>query len=183
MNKISWLIILLIITGCVSTQTNRRIATELKTSDFNSLASNFMFRPTSVEYIQYNNDDEYLIVKSSLFGTDSSALFFGKRFSDDYINAIEKYMEWHGTAIARRDMITREISTIDSGMSDLQYKFSLHSGNESNHYLMVETCTLFCMSELTQYYDFDNASTLSELIKKFRDGVLTPLDDLSEVYN
>lgn len=179
-----WLILLAAtLVSCVSVEEHRRISTELTASEFNSISSEYLHRPTFVEYLKYKNGARNLIVNIDFYGANDMVAYYSSEYANEYISAIDKFIEWEKLANKRNDMFTKEISTVKSGipMSDVKYKFEFHSGNENNHFLLIEHCAMLCVPELVQTYDVNNAIILRDLLKSLKSNSFK-FESLDDIY-
>lgn len=195
------------ITGCVSTpeikKQETRFQTKVVLSEFNSIASQFMAKPTFAAVITYPNGespellnysaDGYGSNYSQYIGVTKNVLGFQvqKTRAVEFIKAIDKYLEWSGLATERREEFTKDISKIPYDPSqaagiDVYYKITFHSGNASSHYMLVKSCTYSGVTKETCMGDTalgkDSAAELKKDITKFANGEISQLD-VSSKYN
>ncbi|WP_233078832.1 hypothetical protein [Rheinheimera soli] len=156
------------LTACVSipvidTQ-ETRFQTKVILSEFNSVASQYIAKPTFASLVSFPNGespdllsyvaDGYGSSYNSYIGVTKNKLGFQvqRTTADAFNGALEKYLSWSETATANKDAFTKDIAEIEYGaglVSDFKsyYKLTFHSGNEQNHYLLVKSCSF---SELTK---------------------------------
>lgn len=185
MRFISAILLLISITSCTTLTESQRFHSQLSAKEFNSVSSKYMDRPTFLSISNFSDNTSSLTVLMDLYGQGQSGLFLDKARSQQYIDAIDKYLAWENKAKTRGDMFTKEISTIKAGgsMTDLKYKFTFHSGNQNQHYLSIIYCTaVMCIDKVTQYYDVANAKELKELLLQFKQDSIK-VNDIDSEYN
>jgi hypothetical protein len=103
---------------------------------------------------------------------------FEQKFVPDYLPLIDKYFEWEQLASSRGDQIDKEIgrartsSGFGSGAAEL--RFSFHSGNASDHNLVIEQCLATCLPAV--HFDKPNVVELRRLLVEFEADRLKQLD-------
>jgi hypothetical protein len=169
MKKLGLILGCIILAGCASVKTNDRINTNLRASEYNSLASQFYDQPTFVEHTVLNDGDENINVSMDMYGSKTSNIWFVKKNVDEYQLLIDKYMEWETTATARQDAFTKEIGRAPT-YGGFKLKFEFHSGNANNHFLVLSLCSLMCIDEQSQYYSKANVIELEKLLNQLKSG-------------
>ncbi|MGR5150083.1 hypothetical protein ACQKP8_26495 [Photobacterium alginatilyticum] len=182
-------LILAMISGCASVQEQTRISTTLKASEYNSIASKYMERPTFTSIEKFSTGEEVLAVSMDTYGVDSygnttSTIRYSNEQIDEYMALIDKYIKWEAIAVSRKDAITREIGNAKAWSNGVSayLKFNFHSGNEYNHYLSVSFCATVCLDEQAQYYTKKDAVELKDLLNNMKLGKLEP-SNIDDVYN
>lgn len=104
--------------------------------------------------------------------------YFDKRFVDQYLALIDKYIEWEALAVQRGDVIDREIGVAKTwGVGgDIDLRFSLTSGNAANHFLLVESCAFGTCRDRALHFTKSNAIKLRALLEDFAAGNVTEPD-------
>ena len=99
----------------------------------------------------------------------------------EYLAAIDKYAQWAEIATRDGDMITKEISRAKT--KNGRIRFSMHSGNTTQHYLVAEFCAVgTCLGDRALYFSFENAMGLRGTLEAFGSGELTTDPDLDSKY-
>lgn len=162
--------------------TGKRITTPLQAREFNSIASQYMERPTHVNVKKVGTDlalwveyDSYDPRKSDTY------LIFSKKYVDDYLAHIDKYQEWNVKAMEAGDAFQKDIGKASS-QAGFKLKFAFYSGNAQKHYLNVMPCVLLMCGTSGVYFDAENTDELERLLIQLRDGQLTA-EDVSQKYN
>jgi len=119
------------------------IPSTLKVREFNSIASNYLERPTFVKIIDKKKTDKMVIsvdlIRKSKANRDSGAyetLVFSEKRIDKYVAAIDKYLSWEEIAKRDGDIIKKKITKVKANSSSFVF-FDFFSANQSNHYLML----------------------------------------------
>lgn len=187
MKRLFSLVLLSILTGCATVQDTTRISSDLEASEFNSIASQYMYRPTFVSIETLSSGEKILTInmktyKVSQYG-DSLVLRFSNQLVDSYISFVDKFLSWETLATERKDILEKEIGEEDSLSSGMggYLKFTFYSGNESSHYLAVALCSgLICLDN-AHYYDRDNAIKLKQILEELKADNFKP-NNLDNVY-
>lgn len=175
--------------GCqtATVHNSTRVSTDVQVHEFNSVASQFMERPT---FAYVSQDEQTLILEIDIYGRrvtdygtfETSAVSFQRDGVPEYLAAIDKFQEWEAVATADGDMFTKEITKVKGAQSSL--KFAFHSGNETNHYLMLSTCAAgICIDEWAMYLPANEVADLKQLLVDFGARTLAPDQSIDQKYN
>ncbi|WP_413113836.1 hypothetical protein [Thaumasiovibrio sp. DFM-14] len=182
-------IMLTIMSGCATVQEETRISTDLRASEYNSIAAKYMVRPTFTSLEKFSTGETVLAVsmdsyKTDSYGNSTNTNRYLVDYADEYIALIGKYIEWESLAINRQDAFTKDIgkATAWSNGASASLKFSFHSGNEYKHYLSVSFCTTVCLDEQAHYYTKKDAIELKKLLAQMKTGKIN-FSDIDSVYN
>lgn len=179
--------------GCTSVAKQTNVSTRLAASEFNSVTSTYEERPTFVSLQTYSSGvvalvvdmDEYGMGKGVQLGYDMPndyVMPFDTAKIDVYLPLFDKYAEWAGLALARGDIIQREIGVAPGAgyQTSGEIKFTLHSGNATRQYLLLELCIIgVCQNPM--HFTPENAQELRALLVRAKSGGLAHLDE-SAVY-
>ena len=182
-----------LLSGCTTIIQQTRIPTSLNSMEYNSVASNYMERPTFVRIEDMSDGASVLAVEMEQYsygigGYENSnrwSIRFKKDFVSDYIVLINKYFDWEQTATSRKDAFTKEIGRVQawSNGPSGKLKFVFHSGNEKTHYMAVSFCSVgTCLDNEALYFSKNDVSELKNLLSKFESGVFKQTD-INRVYN
>ncbi|MCG6233089.1 hypothetical protein [Vibrio furnissii] len=187
MKRLFTLGLLGVLAGCATIQDSNRISSDLSASEFNSISSQYMPKPTFVSLETFSSGEKALAINMKTYamnkyGMDNSEIRYNREFVDDYIGFIDKYLSWEKLAVDRQDAFTKEIGEAKSwypGM-DGDLKFTFYSGNSNNHYLTVTFCTMIICLDNAHYYDRKNAERLKQLLEQLKNGqfVTTNIKDV-----
>ncbi|MAN46317.1 MAG: hypothetical protein GYB49_09380 [Alphaproteobacteria bacterium] len=180
---------MVVLAGCqtATVHNSNRFSTDVQAYEFNSVASQFMARPT---FAYLSQDKQTLILEIDIYGRrvteygsfETSAISFQREGVPEYLAAIDKFQEWEAVAAADGDMFTKEIAKVKGVQSSL--KFAFHSGNERNHYLMLSTCAVgICIDEWAVYLPASEVADLKMLLKDFAAGNIGPDQTIDQKYN
>lgn len=181
------------VSGCTSIAKQTNVSTRLAASEFNSVTSTYEERPTFVSLQNYSSGvvalvvdmDEYGMGKGAQFGYDMPndyVIPFDTAKIDAYLPLFEKYFEWADLALSRGDIIQREIGVAPGAgyQAAGEIKFTLHSGNATRQYLLLELCMIgVCQNQM--HFTPENAQELRSLLVRAKSGGLTHLDE-SAIY-
>jgi len=169
-----------------------RLDSPFKVSEFNSVASQYMERPTFIELITYKKKPSQLWIYSDyIIKTDTARAMKGYEFvslsesaANDYIAAIDKYISWHSIAMVDGDIIDKEISKAMGRKKSLKVKFGFYSANAQSHYLTLQHCAVGTCLEPVMSLDIVNARLLKETIQSWKDGALKAItkEDIDDKY-
>lgn len=178
-------LILLAANGCTTMKEETRISSSLKAREYNDIYSTYSKRPTWLKMWTLSDGNTVLSVQMEHYAYNPTNHYspenmqprtvnFDQRFCSQYIELIDKYLEWEALAKTRGDSITKKIGTASSwshlGTSKLS--FMLHSGNENSHFLVVGLDTgLGVTNDL--YFDRSDAIELKKLILKLQSGKMS----------
>jgi len=82
-----------------------------------------------------------------------------------HIEVFEKFLEWETLASKDGDIFTKKISKTNKN------KYTFHSKNASEHYLVAQTCLLGCYAPY--YFDRENAERALKFLRKWQAGELS----------
>jgi hypothetical protein len=103
------------------------------------------------------------------YGLDLQTHTFTKDNCDNYIQLIDKYLEWEKIASESQDIIDKKIGTA-KGLPLSNIDFSFYSANQHSHYLVIGD------KIYGHYYSKAGAEALKELLIKYKNNELSPLD-------
>ncbi|GLS27718.1 hypothetical protein [Marinibactrum halimedae] len=177
----------LCLAGCASVQESTRVATNLKAREYNSLAANYMLRPTFTSVENMSDGSTVLSVSRDGYGGNDhmvAPIRFLQSNTDGYVSLIDKYFEWDELALSRGDAITKEIGRVDSwsaGPSG-EIKFVFHSGNSERHFLSVSFCAVgTCLDDNALFFDPVNAKELKRLLLQLSSNEIK-VENVDDIY-
>jgi hypothetical protein len=154
----------ILLAGCLSTPNNTtRFTTAVQISEYNSIASRYMYQPTFGTIEHFKGYDVYDL-SAERYGTGYLSIRITPENIEYFEQALEKYQKWEEIAVNNEDLIDKGLVEFDS------WKLNFYSGNKNTHYFQVQYCsgTCFTMASL----DHDNAEKLSIELNKFKKGQL-----------
>lgn len=157
-----------------------RLDSNFKAMEFNSVASEYMDRPTFLELITYKKKPSQLWIHTDFIKkSDTARAMGGYEFvslsvsaADEYIAAIDKYISWHEIASADGDIINKEIARPMGRKKSLKVKFGFYSANAKSHFLTLQHCAVGTCLEPKITFDIVNAKLLKETILTWKSGNL-----------
>lgn len=152
----------------------KRIPITFQALEFNSVASQYLKRPTWVEL-----DSDYLFIYIDNIGKKGK-FFTSQEASISHVKLIDKFLKWEAIAVESGDLLDKDIGTSESAGS-IKYKYMFHSGNTKQHYLILEKCLWGCNGSRF-YFDRDGAQGLRALLESYSMGTLKK-EDTSSKYN
>lgn len=176
---------LLLVTACTSVQQSTRVSTNLQAMQFNSVASQFMQRPTSITAEKMSDGESVLAITMENYGVEQSAIRFSKKHVPEYRTLINKYLKWTDIAKNNSDQLTKDIgnATTWGNASSGELKFTFHSGNQYKHFLRISFCAVgTCLDDQALFFDESEAKELSQLLSDFESGKITS-NDVTSKYN
>jgi hypothetical protein len=186
MNKIFFTFFtILILNGCAATSDigvkPKRISSSINASQFNEFASQYLERPTSVSYAEYQTIPNRLYIKFDGYGDgNSSSHFFMQDRADKYISLIDKYIEWEAQATSRGDILEKkEIGRVDA-VAGVNIRFLFYSGNASSHFLIIDS-GLLGSYDFAMVFNKSNVLELRKLFEDFKAGKITIANEA--IYN
>jgi len=184
MRLLSFALFCITLAGCTTIQQNTRLSTSLHAKEYNSIAAQYMDRPTFSEVEQMSDGETVLSVSIDNYGSAQSSLRFSKKHVQEYLAFIDKYSEWEQLAKSRGDAFTKEIGSASSwgnGMAGA-LKFTFHSGNSNVHFLSIAFCAAgTCLEDKALYFDAKNTTELKALLQNLKSGAIQ-LKDIDSVY-
>jgi hypothetical protein len=191
----------LALAACTSISQSTRISTPLQAAEFNSLASRYMGKPTFVSTEKMSDGADTLMVHMETYALPTalqgstlpastldtlrySEIRFLKEDVPAYVAAIDKYLQWEALAKERKDQFTKDIARVPAwsqakGAGFLV--FSFHSGNDREHFLVIQIESLGVLVDGAQFYDESNATELKRLLLAFASDSLQHTD-IDSVY-
>lgn len=176
------LLFIFIISGCVSTpEEESRFRTTVQISEFNSLSSKYVYKPTFGTIYKRDGELEYFI-QANRFGSGILWIHVKKSEVQKYLGYINTYLKWNKIAKRDGDLLDKDIDKLglESGQ-DLVVSF--HSGNKEQHYLTFEGC-----SPIVDYciylagLDESNVKKLQQELERFNSGELS-INNIGNKYN
>lgn len=180
-------LLVLALGGCETPSQIARIPCNFNAMEYNDVASRFMERPTGA-CIKKIGDTTILNVTINSYGRQNIGLWFDKRHVNEYVQAIDKYIEWNKIATERHDVVDKEISTVSTDAPGVMgIRFLFRSGAEDLHFLIIShyAPTLIDPTKgdvLQQCYDVGNALKLRQMLVDFANDKLSSAGDLDSVY-
>ena len=158
----------------------RRLSSNFQVSEYNRIAQKYFPQPTFIErHISKKKPEQLWIWTDFIREGDSAKYYNGYDFIslsikhvDDYIAAIDKYLEWREIAIRDSDEIEKTIADTIGRKKSLKVRFSFFSGNKFNHFMFMQNCALDTCLEPSFYFDSTNATALKSTLQKWKDGNL-----------
>ncbi|MBE3705488.1 hypothetical protein HJ207_23790 [Vibrio parahaemolyticus] len=181
-----------VISGCVSVSKEHHLSPSFQSLEFNSLLSEYKARPTFVSLLEMSDGEEVLNIKMDSYLASSDgikpSISISRKYVDENIEAIEKYLKWNKLALDRKDQFTKEIAITkswDNAGVTVENRYTFHSGNEFNHYLEIVTCSLGICNPSQKSPIMLNSNGATELVKElydFRTGSVSKTN-VDSVYN
>ena len=178
MKKLLVVALSVVLGACTTIKQSTNVSSNLQAMEFNSVASQYMDRPTFVEFMNLSDGSEILNIKISTYGKGrygdySAHIGLNKAYLEEDIALINKYFEWEIQAKSKGDIFTKEIGRARESTNG-ETKFTFHSGNASEHYLALSFCakTLLntCLDEGALYFNVIDAKELVALLEKLKAG-------------
>lgn len=176
MNKYLIGAILIFLSGCSYIGWDEsRISVNFSAKQFNSVASQYISRPTFATLTTFKNGSEKLVISMDPYGDPNRDIPFSSGYFDiefvrehvnDYVSSIDKYLKWEKQASQDGDIFTKEIAEVEGYATDILFKF--HSGNSASHYLVLSHS-----GSSEQYYDKFNAERLREFLINYKNGAIS----------
>ncbi|BDY05433.1 hypothetical protein [Ferrimonas sp. YFM] len=176
MKRILAICCFLLLSACVSTgisKTTRMSDTGIHGLQHNSVLQKFTEMPTTVTAYGDNDTVNMLSIYVERYGGGNGYLYVSKSNADEYLVAIRKYLEWEQIALQRKDLLNKEIATIDDEMGS-SFRFTIWSGNKQQHLLYVEPVALGMSTGYGFYLDSNSAAGLKELIDRLANASIRP---------
>lgn len=175
MKYIIHFIFTLTLSACTTLEHSDRISTQLTAKEFNSIASQYLSRPTFTSVERMSDKAKVLHVKMSMYNSKESNLYFLGGRGQEYANRIDKFLEWSALATKRGDALTKDIgktSAWSNGPSG-ELKFVFHSGNSAIHFLAISFCAVgTCLDDQAMYFDASSAKELRRILLALDNGSL-----------
>ena len=141
--------------------------------EYNTVSNKYGERATFIKMDLRDKGDIGWIQADLIHKTDNAALLGGldvirikEKHVQKYIDAVDKYLKWQKIALADGDVFSKEIAQAN------KVKFLFHSGNQTNHYLVMEFCAIGVCVEPAYYFDRANAELLKKFFEDWRDDAL-----------
>lgn len=169
--------------GCSTTSNTNttQIPITFSASAYNSVGNRYMERPTfATLYTPKNQNEPWLNLSMETYGYNQVGQnqiinAFTKNNIPIYIELIDKYLEWEKLATRDKDMLDKKIGSAKTRLFSLEFGF--FSGNEQSHYLSIGS-----LGGVPQFFSKEAALSLRDLLLKFQNGELKPVDTASK-YN
>lgn len=151
------------------------IPVEFSALQYNSISSKYIESLTVVEYALMNSGKSWVSITMNKYGKDQYGTqntvltTFVTEHCQEYIDLIDKYLEWETLASKDGDVINKPIGKAMGQIFDMHFGF--HSGNSTSHYLSIGL-----WGGDVQYYDKNGAKQLRELLVKYQQGNLKSVD-------
>jgi len=171
-----------------------RVSSSLSSKEYNDVYATYANRPTWVKIQDMSDGNTTLRVEMEHYAYNPTATYspenltpqsiaFDKRYVNQYLPLIDKFLQWEAKAQTRGDAFTKEIGSALtwSQIGSLKLKFTFHSGNRSSHLLAIGLDAGLAQTNVL-YFDRANAIELRKLISGLQSGQTkqTPID---EIYN
>lgn len=177
--------------ACTSIAKETRISSSLQAREFNSVASQYMERPTFLSLQNYSDGRTALVIDMDEYGVGSAGYEVAGDYSlrldpaqaDAYATLIDKYLEWESLASSRGDMIEKEIGRAPAAgaQSPGEARFAIYSGAAGAHYLHTQFCAVgACIMDM--FFSRDDALELKRVLMAVKAGKVSHLN-VDDVYN
>ena len=170
--------LVVVLAGCATTSSETRVSTPLRATEFNSISSTYLARPTFVTLADMSDGAKTLRIESDQYHGKSHITFMRGGVAPA-VSQIDKYLEWEAIAMARGDSITKDIgrSPAWSNGGTATINFSMHSGNAKSHYMVMTFCAAgTCLHKDAMFLKRDASIELKRLLLAFDAGQLMPTD-------
>lgn len=175
-----------VLIGCQSAKRTTDVNSNVKGMVYNSVASNYLPRLTTVSLSELSDGREVLFYRVETYNQSHGMPqyeVFAIPFNDvdEHKALLEKFLEWDNKALSRGDMFTKEIGRAKTYNGYSNYKF--HSGNKSSNLLNI----CFSMTDSSGCYvegitfDVNNVKNILQDIERIKSGKMKHLDD--SIYN
>lgn len=180
-----------LISACTSVSKETRISSAFQAREFNSVASQYMERPTFLSLQTYSDGRTALVIDMDEYGVGSAGYEIQGDYSlrldpaqaEAYVAFIDKYLEWESLASSRGDMLEKEIGRAPAAgaQSPGEARFAIYSGNAGAHYLQTQFCAVgTCI--LDMFFSRDDAVELKRVLVAVKAGKVGHLN-IDDVYN
>ena len=165
---------ILMLTSCVHTT---RVNSSLQGSEFNDIAHRYMQQPTTITLV---GDVGNIRISYETYDSTIREQYFSKKYVNDYLKLIDKYLAWEKLATSSGDQFQKIIgSAPDTVLGTVT--FSFYSGNAHSHYLIIEGMGKYqkdgqSIENVDLYFDKTNVLKLRQLFNDLRDGKVEHLD-------
>ena len=177
-------------TACTSIAKETRLSSTLHAREFNSIASEYLERPTFLSLQTYSDGRTALMIDMDEYGVGPAgfetpgdyALRLDPAQADAYVGFIDKYLEWEALASSRGDMIDREIGRAPAAGAQApgEARFAIYSGNAASHYLFTQFCAAgVCIMDM--FFDREDALEFKRILLDVKSGNTTHLN-VDDVY-
>lgn len=153
----------------------RRIPINFQVLEFNSVASNYLPRPTFGDFVVKNDEIKSLYLRADFVTPSENTAFtrgmelhwIKKKHLQSYMQGVEKFLSWEEVALRDGDVFTKEIGKFGKSI------FTFHSGNVENHYLEISKCS--ACGDSAYYYDRPAAEGLLKLLVSWNNNEIDTL--------
>lgn len=166
----------------------QRIPVSFSGSGYNRAANQYLDAATfaTIQPVKKGNDILTIEVDDPVWSDAYKSMMprslrWEKNSVPEYLAAIDKYAQWAEIATRDGDMITKEITRAKT--KNGRIRFSMHSGNTQQHYLVADFCAVgTSLSDTALYFSFENAMGLRDALEAFGSGELTIDPNQSDKY-
>lgn len=176
MKQIYLLVIVLTLGACTTIQKSTNIPSTVQAYEYNSIASQYLARPTFLRIDNLTNGNNNLLVMMNMYNGQVASFAVERKNVDENIKAIVKFLEWERLARERGDIFTKQIAEVVSWKNDgadISNRYEFHSGNEKNHYLEISSCALGICMEKVLFFTPSEAMHLINTLENFKAGKIT----------
>ena len=175
--------------SAMSATVDMPVDADVTASQFNSVASQYMERPTFVSVQKYPSGEVVMTIKrddyggKDRYGRDAATnVWFDVAGAKVILESIAKYREWNEQAKRERDIFVKEIAktqTVKGGAVEAGFA----SGNADRHFLTLSFCAFgTCLSEDALFFTEEEVDDLEALLNDFVGGKVQP-ENVSSKYN
>ena len=165
--------------ACTSVAKETRIASQLHAREFNSIASQYIERPTFLSLQTYSDGRTALVIDMDEYGVGPAGFEMAGDYAlrldpaqvDAYVALIDKYLEWETLASSRGDMLDKEIGRAPAAgaQSPGEARFAIYSGNVGAHYLSTQFCGVgTCINDM--FFSRGDANELKRVLLALKSG-------------
>ncbi len=178
--------------ACATVANETRVPLDFTAREFNSISSRYEARPTFARVQSMSSGSEILRLEMDQYGSTAyqyhgaeirHTIPFRRAEASDYIVAVDRYLAWEETARERGDVLDRRDINRVPAFNDGAIRFSIYSGNQAEHFLMLTYCAMgTCLEGDSLFLNRGGATGLRSLLERWRDGELAGAD-LDAIYN
>ncbi len=164
------LLLMLIVAGCATTPLEeKRITTNVVAYEYNDIASQYYSRPTFAE-LMTQGEKSWLVLERTNYAPDSwTTLHYSNLSVATYLQYIDQYLRMTEGPTGEEPFFDTVLGKAPGFAG--QIEFSVYSGNENNHYLVVSNCFIGCNFG-DHLYTRESALALRAQLIELRDGTL-----------
>lgn len=180
-----WLFFLaVLLNGCATKIDSYRVISPVQAVEYNSISSQYEYRPTFADIVQFANGESMLVFSVSYFNPFANSINgFALTQLPEYFAVLEKFKRWVEVANRDGDMLDKPIHKFSEPLphyGGMYVEAKFYSGAIGLHYLTFTACTSGLVTQICNEplaFRAEDTDLLENFLYDFAQGNLNKPDE------